>query len=88
MATFKLLKNVDQLGLAALDLGSKTSTELNADGNYFGLIEVTPDSGAAFTCIKLGPLYLWVNGDDFMASTAVPDAVITDGTVVNADITP
>tara|TARA_Y100001963_G_scaffold40690_1_gene57027 strand:+ start:251 stop:517 length:267 start_codon:yes stop_codon:yes gene_type:complete len=87
MATYKRKRTPDSLGLETV-----TAATLNADTTYIGLVEVTPDSGSAFTVSKVGAIYWWLNAADgetqkLYASNRAPVASITDG-VDQADIDP
>jgi len=90
MATYKRKRTPDGLGLETV-----TAAVLNADTTYIGLVEVTPDSGSAFTVSKVGAIYWWVitptgtpvDTQLLYASNRAPVASETDG-VSQGDIDP
>tara|TARA_R100001244_G_scaffold129386_5_gene100865 strand:+ start:14563 stop:14829 length:267 start_codon:yes stop_codon:yes gene_type:complete len=87
MATYKRKKTPDSLGLETV-----TAAELLADTTYVGLVEVTPDTGDAFTVSKVGAIFWWLIAADgavqkLYASNRAPVTLITDG-VDQGDIDP
>ena len=88
MATYKRKRTPDGLGVETV-----TAAELLADTTYVGLVEVTPDTGDAFTVSKVGASFWWLDAassataQKLYASNRAPVTLITDG-VDQGDIDP